>query len=102
VTVKLTWFQRFLLAFSFAVTSLVAFSLMLIVMTFEIGILMAASLGLGLGTLACNSLFELPKLPENCQWTQKRGDYTPNPDPCCCAISITAQKKQKNTSKVRV
>ena len=71
---------------------------MLIVMTFEVGLLFATSLGLGLGTFLTMTLFKLPELPANCEPTEKSGDYSPNPDPCCSAISLASasQSEAKN------
>lgn len=73
--------MRVLLSLLFAVTSSLAFVLMLIVMAFEVGTLFAATIGLGLGTFIFG-LIELPEPREGIVF-KKTGDYDPNPDPCC-------------------
>ena len=56
---------------------------MLVVMTFEIGLLFAISLGLAVGNLIFPMMIKMPELPVNTKLTEKRGNYEPNPDPCC-------------------
>ena len=82
VTVKLGWIQRVILSLLFAVSSVLASCLMLIAMTFELGLLFAVSLGVGAGKLVFTMLIQLPKLPPNYLWSAK-GNYLPNPDSCC-------------------
>ena len=82
ITIKLTWLNRLALMLLFSTISFLAFCLMLVVMTFEVGILLSAAGGLSLGNMVFQ-LVELPQLPSNVHWTAKRGNYEPNPDPCC-------------------
>lgn len=58
---------------------------MLVVMTFEVGLLFSATIGLGLGNFITSKI-KLPELPNNTKWSKKRGDYEPNPDPCCSKV----------------
>ena len=60
---------------------------MLVLMTFEVGILFAGALGLGLGKFILCFL-ELPKPLESnssisVKWKTSQDLYEPNPDPCC-------------------
>ena len=57
---KISVLHRLLLALVFFVVSVLAFCLMLIVMTFEVGLLFSASLGLGLGVFIFRTFFKLP------------------------------------------
>jgi hypothetical protein len=70
---------------------------MLVVMTFNVGLLISATMGLGIGSLLFNTLVELPQMPQNVILTEKRGDYEPNPDPCCskAEMTIIVSKKDK-------
>ena len=55
---------------------------MLLVMTFEVGLVIVTPLGLGIGNLIF-SFCDFKELPKNVIWTAKHGRYEPNPDPCC-------------------
>ena len=56
---------------------------MLVVMTFEIGLLIAVSMGLAVGNTIFSMMIKMPELPPEAKLTEKRGNYEPNPDPCC-------------------
>ena len=51
VKIEATWLNRLALSILFSVISFLAFSLMLIVMTFEVGLLFSAAMGLAIGNL---------------------------------------------------
>ena len=74
---------------------------MLVMMTFEVGLLFAAALGLGLGKfIIC--FIKLPKPLESdpaitIKWKRDMVVYEPNPDPCCSkpdGIHSTMQGRQ--------
>ena len=56
--------------------------LMLLVMTYNVGILFAAVSGLALGLLVFNML-DLPQLPLQYKFVEGKGFYTPKSDKCC-------------------
>ena len=76
---------------------------MLIVMTFNVGLLIASTLGLGIGSLFFNSICKMPKMPFFAVFNAgKKGDYEPNPDPCCSKIDVPVVLiEKKTTSKVK-
>ena len=59
-----------------------AFNLMLLVMTFNVGILFAAVIGLALGLFVFN-LIELPALPTQYKFVEGKAMYNPKSDKCC-------------------
>ena len=59
-----------------------AYFLMLLVMTFNVGILFAAVSGLAIGLLIFN-LIELPQLPLQYKFVEGKGFYSPKSDKCC-------------------
>ena len=73
---------------------------MLIVMTFNVGLLIASTMGLGIGSLFFNSIFEMPEMPPFAIFTEKKGDYEPNPDPCCSKADASSLVVKRRTSKV--
>ena len=56
--------------------------LMLLVMTYNVGILFAAVSGLAFGLLVFN-MFDLPQLPLQYKFVEGKGFYTPKSDKCC-------------------
>lgn len=69
---------------------------MLIVMHFEVGLLFSAVLGLGLGTFLLHNFVKMPQLPAGYSFSEgKRGDYMPNPDPCCGPATIADPHKEE-------
>ena len=70
-------------------------------MTFNVGLLIAPTLGLAIGSLFFNSICKMPKMPPFAVFTEKKGDYEPNPDPCCSKIDVPVVLiEKKTTSKV--
>ena len=56
---------------------------MLVLMTFEVGLLFAGSVGWGVGKLLFMYV-EVPEMPDGVEWKEESRDkYEPNPDPCC-------------------
>ena len=100
IVVRISCVHRFLLALLFVCISSLAFSLMLIVMTFEVGLLFAASIGLGTGAWIFHTFVKMPELPKGFKFSQgKRGDYMPNPDPCCSPSTLAGEDDKKDTSR---
>lgn len=66
--------------------AILAYCLMLLVMTFEVGILFMLCIGLTTGHLIFFDLIGLPKLPDCYKQLPGSGAYLPEADNCCCSV----------------
>lgn len=66
--------------------ALMGFLLMLLVMTFNIGVIFMACLGLTIGHFIFVQSIRQPKLPSFYKQLAGSGPYLPNADNCCCAV----------------
>jgi len=73
---------------------------MLVVMTFDVGLLISTGLGLGLGNFIF-SFFEHSDLPEGLEW-KKTGNYEPNPDPCCHKLEISSDHRPAQAKETKI
>ena len=94
VKVAVPWPIRLAACLLFAVASLLAFSLMLVVMAFEVGVLFSAALGLASGSFLFN-LIVIPQTNDASITIVKQGNYEPNPDPCCNKVDLVPAAEEK-------
>ena len=78
---------------------LAAFNLMLLVMTFNVGILFAAVTGLALGLFVFN-LVELPDLPAQYKFVEGKSMYNPKSDKCCNHVEDPRVSFARNSTGV--
>ena len=65
--------------------ALLAYLLMLLVMTYNYPILIVISVGLAIGHFSFD-LIGLPTLPSSYKQIAGSGAYMPEPDNCCCKV----------------
>ena len=82
IDVRISCGNRLLLTVIYMVMVSSAFFLMLLVMTYNVGVLFAAVVGLALGLFVFN-LIELPDLPDQYKFVEGKTMYSPKSDKCC-------------------
>ena len=82
IDVRISCLYRLLLTAIYMIMVTGAFGLMLLVMTFNVGVLFAAVSGLAVGLLIFN-MVPLPELPLQYKFVEGKSMYNPKSDKCC-------------------
>lgn len=83
--VQISCLNRLLLTLVYLAMVTLAYFLMLLVMTYNVYLLVAAVAGLASGNLLF-SLLSLPQLPLQYKFVEGKGFYSPESDKCCNAV----------------
>lgn len=87
ILVDLSLGSRLLLTTLYIVMAVLGYCLMLLAMTFNVGVLFMLCIGLMIGHLIFFDLIGLPKLPECYKQLPGSGAYLPEADNCCCTVT---------------
>ena len=99
IDVKIGCGYRLLLTFIFMIMITGAFLLMLLVMTYNVGILFAAVSGLAVGLFMFN-LVTLPELPGHYKFVEGKSSYNPKSEKCCNYVEDPRVSFARNSSGV--
>ena len=83
--VQINIIYRLILSFVYMAMVTLGFFLMLLVMTFNVGVIIAAIAGLFAGNVLFG-MIPLPKLPLQYKFVEGKGFYCPESDKCCKAV----------------